>query len=282
MKSNITHKPLATLCMALAIFTTGCIAEKEGGKRIENIEVEVKAPLIQEELESPACKVTANLAHFKEKDENDSIAHRINQEIIAISLGDKYRGLTPDAAVDSFKNEYILSYRREVNEFYQEDIKNADDKKSIPSWYNYEFMLTTELKEGKEGVFNYTSTIMEYRGGAHPNQWSKWVNFGKVDGKQILLDELFIPGYKTPVSALILKSLIPEMAEKLNDPTIQSLNDLQNNGILSYTDIYVPDNFLLEKEGIAFLYNKYDIAPYAMGAIVVTIPYSELESFLIH
>ena len=261
MNSKITNNSFATLCLALDFFTTGCISNKEGEKQIENIEVAMNAPLIQEEAESPACKITANLAHLKEQGDEDSIAHRINQEILTISLGDQYKELPIQVAIDSFKNEYIANYRKEVNEFYQEDIKNAENKKAIPSWYNYEFMLTTELREGKEGIFNYISTIMEYRGGAHPNQWSKWINFCQKNGEQIKLEDCFIPGYKKPVSALLLKSLIPEMAKNLNDSTIQSLEDLQNNGILSYTDIYVPDNFLLKREGIPFLYNKYDIAP---------------------
>lgn len=37
------------------------------------------------------------------------------------------------------------------------------------------------------------------------------------------------------------------MATKLDNSNIQSLEDLQNEGILNSTNMYVPDNFLLEK-----------------------------------
>lgn len=42
--------------------------------------------------------------------------------------------------------------------------------------------------------------------------------------------------------------LITEMATRLEDSSITSLEGLQNAGILNSTNMYVPDNFLLEKE----------------------------------
>ena len=42
------------------------------------------------------------------------------------------------------------------------------------------------------------------------------------------------------------------------------------------TNMYIPDNFLLHKEGVSFLFNRYDIAPYSVGEIVIEIPYEEI------
>ena len=68
---------------------------------------------------------------------------------------------------------------------------------------------------------------------------------------------------------MLLEELITEMATRLEDSSITSLEGLQNAGILNSTNMYVPDNFLLEKEKVSFLYNKYDIAPYAVGVITL-------------
>lgn len=38
------------------------------------------------------------------------------------------------------------------------------------------------------------------------------------------------------------------------------------------------DNFALTKEGIKFIFNPYEIAPYAMGQQEFTIPYSALQA----
>lgn len=281
MEKYRTYKIVSIAYMALALFTTGCKNINGTEQSIEQVEASTLASLIENDATSPSCSFKANIQYLKTAD-TDSIGTRINENILAISLGDKYQSLPASEALDSFKNEYISAYRKEVLEFYKEDLKNANDKSTIPSWYNFEFMLTTELKEGKEGIFNYTSTIMEYRGGAHPNQWSRWINICKTNGTVVTLDDIFFPTYKVGVSNLIIEGLISEMATTLNDPSIKTLKDLQKNGIFNYSDVYVPDNFLLEKDSISFLYNKYDIAPYSMGVIVISLPYSKLEKYLNH
>ena len=49
------------------------------------------------------------------------------------------------------------------------------------------------------------------------------------------------------MSDMLLEELITEMATRLEDSSITSLEGLQNAGILNSTNMYVPDNFLLEK-----------------------------------
>ena len=62
---------------------------------------------------------------------------------------------------------------------------------------------------------------------------------------------------------MLLEELITEMATRLEDSSITSLEGLQNAGILNSTNMYVPDNFLLEKvlplsyESVTFLPSLY-------------------------
>ena len=58
--------------------------------------------------------------------------------------------MNPEVAVDSFKNTYINNYRKDVNEFYQEDIKMELPKTKLPTWYNYEYGLTTYSAKAKK------------------------------------------------------------------------------------------------------------------------------------
>ena len=39
-------------------------------------------------------------------------------------------------------------------------------------------------------------------------------------------------------------------------------------------------NFALTKDGIEFVYNTYEIGPYAVGASSLTIPYNEIVQYL--
>mgnify|MGYP003306620872 CR=1 FL=1 len=64
------------------------------------------------------------------------------------------------------------------------------------------------------------------------------------------------------------------------EENIATLEDLQKLGILQLTNIYIPDNFLMFKEAVHFLFNRYDIAPYAAGEIVLEVPYEEIGPYL--
>ena len=39
-------------------------------------------------------------------------------------------------------------------------------------------------------------------------------------------------------------------------------------------------NFLLSEEGIVYIFNQYEIAPYAAGVIELTIPWDEVSDIL--
>ena len=97
-----------------------------------------------------------------------------------------------------------------------------------------------------------------------------------------MLKDVFMAGSEKPMSEMLLKELIEEMADRLEDSNIKSLKDLQDAGILDSTPMYVPENFLLEKEEVSFLYNKYDIAPYSVGVITLSLPYESVEKYMIH
>ena len=47
-----------------------------------------------------------------------------------------------------------------------------------------------------------------------------------------------------------------------------------------WTSMYPSKNFLLKSDGIDFLYNAYEIAPYVVGVTVLKIPYEALTDVL--
>ena len=64
------------------------------------------------------------------------------------------------------------------------------------------------------------------------------------------------------------------MEEQLcKDWEAKDLADLQEKtGITMLGDLYLTNNFLLKGDSILFLFNQYEIAPYAAGLISVTLP----------
>lgn len=282
MKKKNLIMSVGTICAISCFLLSGCNGQKQiDNNKVEFIKVEEEVHL-KDDKTSPACKFTLDYGYLVETNATDTISQRVNQTIADKILGKGYVGMPIETAVDSFKNAYINNYRKEVAELYEEDIKNGTSKESLPSWYNYEYSITTSFNEGWKGVINYTATTFEYSGGAHPNEWAQWLNFNSTTGELIKLNQVFMAGSEVPMGKLLLEELIKQMANNLPDETIQSLEDLQNVGILNDTQIYVPENFLLEKDQVSFLYNKYDIAPYAVGMIILSLPYTAVEKYMLN
>lgn len=107
--------------------------------------------------------------------------------------------------------------------------------------------LTTHFSEGKEGILNFIAETFEYTGGAHPNSWNKWMNFEKNTGKLLALKDVFMAGSEKPMSDMLLEELITEMATRLEDSSITSLEGLQNAGILNFYQYVRTRQFLVRK-----------------------------------
>lgn len=243
----------------------------------QHIQVEEEAYL-SDDVSSPFCDFSLYFSSLNEED--DSIALLINRTIQQKFLGDEYADLTPSAAVDSFKNTYLRNYRKETGSLYQKEIERTTSAEEIPDWFNQTYSMVTMVEEGKENVVNATANMFVDMGGAHPNQWSHWLNFNLLTGKLLNKDDVFLKSAEADLERMLLDKLILQQAELYPEENIATLEDLQQKGFLQLTNIYIPDNFLLAKNGVMFLFNRYDIAPYSSGSIVLTLTYEEADPFL--
>ena len=173
MKKRNLVLSVMTTCLVSCFLLSGCNGQKQiDSETVKTVKVEEQAHL-QDDTVSPACKITIDYSYLAESDAADSIAQRINRTIQAHVLGKEYIRMNPEVAVDSFKNTYINNYRKDVNEFYQEDIKNGTPKDELPTWYNYEYGLTTHFKASSLPVFFSKFIHLFHELGCAPPVYSK-------------------------------------------------------------------------------------------------------------
>lgn len=91
--------------------------------------------------------------------------------------------------------------------------------------------------------------------------------FDLSDGHVVEESELFRDDYKPLLSAM-LTSHVRDNAE---DPEsiVLFVSEVEPNG-----------NFGISGEGVTYIYNPYDIAPYSSGTIRIFIPWKELKPIL--
>lgn len=277
MKTRI-RRILALLLVTLVM--SGCKwADTYDYSPYHHIFLEEMAYLIPDNDQTPYCDFSADYSCLKPG--SDSVLHRMNEAMQREFLGETYATLSPDAAVDSFKYDYLHQYRDEVNGMYQADLKQGIQHEECPAWYNRTYSIVTFVEEGHKGTLNATANWFEDMGGAHPNQWSRWINFDTDMGRMLAREDVFKAEAQKEIEQILLDKLIQQQAALYPNDTIKTLEDLHAKGFLNFTPIYIPDNFLLSKKNLLFLFNRYDIAPYAAGEIVLEVPYEEIGHCLL-
>lgn len=214
--------------------------------------------------ESP--KLDIDISLMVPQNTDSDIAENISKSIAYTAFG--YEGIVAEEAADSIVNNLVSDYYELRNNYINEKGANPD-----APWFNNYYMLNSNVKEGVEGVICYEVFYEIYSGGAHPSSAISYVNFEEKTGKEITLQDIF----KEESDNALIEKLTTGLCKKHNVNTIAELQDL---GYLTMNEMFITNNFLLEKDSIIFLYNQYEIAPYALGRSRIAISYDEIKDIL--
>ena len=223
-----------------------------------------KAVPIVNENNAPQCQMNLQVKYMKG---NDEVAKNINDAITERLF--QITNLTVQQAVDSFANNYTHEYQKNMAPLYRED--RGDQAKH--AWYEYRYTIETDAKRGKDDCIVYIIDLDMFEGGAHGIRQRLVMNFDPKTGRLIQLSDLFVQGFEYPLNDLLLAKLMQMTKAK-------SLDELHEQDYLLTMDIYAPQNFVLGNDEITFIYNPYEIAPYAKGNTELTLSYKELEKLL--
>ncbi len=113
-----------------------------------------------------------------------------------------------------------------------------------------------------------------YTGGAHGMPGEYFINIEKKSGRLFMLDDIIKNENRNDM--LVIAKL--QFYRQRDIPSTQTLGDA--GYWFENQQFYLPDNFCITDDGLLFLYNPYDIAPYADGMIELFIPYSDVTSLL--
>ncbi|MBR6363308.1 MAG: DUF3298 domain-containing protein [Bacteroidales bacterium] len=188
----------------------------------------------------------------------------ISRSILGQTL--EYTGESPDfeAAVSRYIDATVADYKDTNLELWQESQENGEHYMGL-TWGDE---LVGTFSEPHGNIVSYVLYSYSFQGGAHGN-WGDYVtNFDMEDGSIVSEEDLFIPEYKEELSRL------------LTDHLYESMPDEDAYDGLFVKEIEPNGNFEVSEAGISYLYNPYEIGPYAIGLITVTVPWQELEHIL--
>ena len=162
--------------------------------------------------------------------------------------------------------ETALRYEENLKDEYFNEFE-GNDGEGVRSW---EDRINGYFSGKRKGLYSYMIEYYDFRGGAHGINTMTPIVFDVKTGEVVPEDAFFADGYREPVAALIRKHL-PEALDN-------------NEEMLS--DLFEPDlvgpngNYEVTRDGTTWYYQPYDIAPYYVGVVSVTVPWPELLPYV--
>lgn len=207
------------------------------------------------------------------KASDELLKDTLNKYFISACFGEKYIGENPKEVVKQYTEAYIREYRRDLEPMYLEDEKDKKDESSIGAWYSYYKGIESHVQLYEKNLLVYRIDYNEYTGGAHGIYMTTFLNMDLGLMRPLRLDDVFVGEYQEPLTDLIWNQLMADNEAKTRA-------ELEDMGYGSTGEIAPTENFYLDKDGVTFYYNVYDITPYAMGPVTVSIPFQMLEHML--
>lgn len=244
--------------LSLAVFFCAC----EDWKTTETTQAEPswgKASLC---IEKPVAEGAEECYHIEFNldtlDGESELAKNLSQVLrdSVIYTGDF---ATIQEAMQAYADSTEAEWKVELAERYADEPEYRD---ILQYYYNVE---GTPVENGNDSILSYQTNISCYLGGAHGSYVVSYFNFDKKTGKLLNIRD-FVPAEKE-------KPVLEAMEQQLcKDWEAKDLADLQEKtGITMLGDLYLTNNFLIKDDSLLFLFNQYEIAPYAAGLISVTV-----------
>ena len=170
--------------------------------------------------------------------------------------------------VDFFGNSNYQFLEKELK-----DIKQYSADAEIYMSYEANVRKTGETAH----YLTYNSNTYTFEGGAHGSATDYSVNIDKATGK--VLKETVDTTQVKALQPILRKGVLRYFkAQGDKDITEKNLGDYLfiEKGIIPLPK-YAP---YLAKDGVHFIYQQYEIGPYAMGMVSFVVPYSDIKAFL--
>lgn len=113
-----------------------------------------------------------------------------------------------------------------------------------------------------------------FQGGAHGSTIVTFINWNTKSEKNIALNDILVNGYEDKLNKIAER--IFRKQENLSDTA-----SLASNYFFKGNKFALNNNFSITPLGIRFLYNQYEIKPYAAGQTDLFIPYGQIKSLLL-
>lgn len=213
------------------------------------------------DTKSPVAKISFEYLKPKQNDEAGKWLDNQLKRISGIKLGATDR----EIGFKKIAQGYFADYKEQI-----EEQKKTGPDRGFMQWMNYTNNSQQSIDYNDNGYVVVDFLADVYTGGAHGNYSSTMYCFDVKNKKQMVLSDVI----KIDTNSL----------QKILEKGLRKNYNIKPNERLStvlFDNFLKPNkNFYFNANGIAFMYNPYEVASYAQGQIVVFIPFADIKSYL--
>lgn len=209
----------------------------------------------------------------------EEVLSKLQRAVCQMVLGEAFLDMRPQQAIEAYAALKHTEYIQNNLPLLQEWAIDHEDEPLCETCFNEELIIsaapmTDHLPESADRfLWSYAMDVYEYTGGAHGNRYLLIQNYDLETGDMVNEQDLFIDDYYEPLKTLLLNALIAQT------DNAESKRDLRRMGY-SVADVVPNENFYVTQEGITYVYNPYEIAPYAMGCIEIFLPWETVRPLI--
>ncbi len=167
----------------------------------------------------------------------------------------------------------ILKIFFEKNEGKPEELIKQINEEFVKNFTAETFEISWSRSKIADIIYNDNNLLCyavhwgDFMGGVHPNSGSNFYLFDSQSAKQLTIKDIIIPEKEKELQKIIYQK-------------IKDNRDFNKSEMSIYEQPFPLTNFYINKKGIGFYYNSYDIAAYVYGQDDAFIPYKEIKNLL--
>ena len=287
MEKNIIKVAVVAL---LSVIIVSCnsgsknIFSKDNQVEFDTLIVE-KKHYLHNDTTKPFCDLNIHFVYPIKSPKNK--LKRLQQLFIRNTFGTMYDDYTPEEAIELYTNDFVKNYEADARLFQDEldeleqfpilinqnfDLDHEQELQSN-KFYSYKESLWSKIHFNKNNLLSFQVSRTNDKGGSAT--YSSYNNhvINLRAGDPLTENDIFTPGYDVALQQLFEKNLMQQ-----NE--VKTVSDLEDLGYFGIEEIMPNKNFLIDDNGIIYIFNKGEYSAYLLDAPEVHITFDEMRMLL--
>ena len=208
---------------------------------------------------------------------NADASNRINAAVMGKLLEkvDENGSVSQFRSVQSILENFIAEYVSSTAEYNEYRDANKRDSSIfpdfLPPWYLF---VNFSIPHNDRGILSYIQVVDVYSGGAHGMVFADPMVFDCKSGSMLKLDDIISAEGQAEL-LMIADSIFRRNNSISPDSAINS-----NGNWFAQDTFYLPTKFYVDRSGMVFFYDLYEVTSYAEGMPEIFIPWARIEKLI--